>query len=251
MNSEILILVCFFACWGSFLNVVAYRLIRRQSLFLPRSYCPHCRRTVAWYDNIPLISWILLQGRCRWCRKPISYLYPFIELLSVVLFTLLWISPVSDYFLGYFIFISALVVTIRTDLESMLVSRFVTLYLAPIGALLAYLQLLPLSASQSILGSSVGYGMLALIAYLFEYATGREGMGQGDLDLLACIGGFIGPMGCWFTLLIASVSGAILGIIYLHTTKQARTTKIPFGPFLAVGALIYIFWQEEILYFFF
>ena len=192
-----------------------------------------------------------LQGRCRWCRKPISYLYPFIELLSVVLFTLLWISPVSDYFLGYFIFISALVVTIRTDLESMLVSRFVTLYLAPIGALLAYLQLLPLSASQSILGSSVGYGMLALIAYLFEYATGREGMGQGDLDLLACIGGFIGPMGCWFTLLIASVSGACLGMVYLHTTKQARTTKIPFGPFLACGALIYLFWQEEILYFFF
>ena len=241
-------LIPLFLCWGSFLNALAYRLLHNVSIIYPRSYCPHCRHTLAWYDLIPVISWVILKGSCRYCHKSISWLYPFIELFTVCALSvaLLYIPP--HYFFGYFIFFSALIISIRTDLDEMLISRYATLFLIPVGCALSWLELLPISLTQSILGAIIGYGLLYAIASIFYRSTKKEGLGQGDMDLLGFIGAFTGIYGCWISLLLASVLGSLIGIIYLSITKQnTQYTRIPFGPFLALGAMGFVLFRPWIL----
>ncbi len=230
--------------WGSFLNVIGYRLIHWQSIIYPGSYCPACKHSLAWYDNIPLLSFIMLCGTCRYCKKPISWLYPFIELITLILMLALFARLDSHYWLAYFVFFSALIVTIRSDLESMLISRFATIFLIPAGFLFATLGCLPITLSQSIFGSIFGYAVLLGSAKLFAWVTGKQGMGQGDLELLAFIGAFIGPWGCWITLMLASTIGALGGIAYIVLSKKQSSIKIPFGPFLALGAIVFVLYQE-------
>lgn len=249
MVDQLLNLFPFFLCWGSFLNVLGFRLIRDQDVVWSRSCCPHCNHMIAWYDNIPVISYLMLHGQCRTCRAPISFLYPFIELLTLVTLSALYSSVPSTYFFSYFVLISALIVTIRSDLETMLISRYVTLFLIPFGLLFSALGLLPITLTESITGSLVGFGGLFLIAYTFFRLTGKHGLGQGDIDLLALIGSFTGIIGCWATILIGSVTGSILGIIYMRGIQSPTPIKIPFGPFLALGAICYVFWQEAITHF--
>ena len=238
------LLVPFFLCWGSFLNVLAYRLIEEKNLFKP-SACPSCNIPIRWYDNIPIVSWLLLHGSCRSCKKPISWLYPFIEFLTAFLFTVLYIT--NDHFLGYAFFFSALIVTVRSDLESMLVSRYMTLALIPFGIAFSFLDIIPIFPLDSVFGALFGYGFLWIIARSFAYFAKREGMGQGDLDLIAFIGSFTGIVGVWSSLLLGSVLGSMCGILYLlYIGKMARHTKIPFGPFLAISAMLYVFFQELI-----
>lgn len=148
------------------------------------------------------------------------------------------------YWPAYALFFSALIVTIRTDLETMLISRYVTLALVPIGVLLSLFNLLPISLYTSIFGALFGYYLMWSIRALFKLLTGKIGIGQGDLDLMALIGSFTGALGCWITLSIGSVVGALLGSIYLTATKQSTTRPLPFGPFLALSACIYIFAQH-------
>jgi len=237
----LLILFVMCACWGSFLNVLAHRLIIGSSLFRKRSHCPSCKHTIAWYDLFPIFSWFILKGSCRNCRKAISMLYPFIELLSAIILTALAFFTPPHYFLAYFLFFSALIVTIRTDLEFMLISRVMTLYLVPLGWLLCGFGFLPLSFGQSILGSLGGYFFLYAVSRIFWFVTRKDGMGQGDLDLLALVGAFTGPVGCWTTLLIGSILGSGIGIAYLLAYKPSEPLKIPFGPFLAIGAMTHVF----------
>ena len=194
---------------------------------------------MCWYDNIPLLSYFLLGGKCRYCKKPISYLYPLIEFVTAAsLYAIVvWIDPY--YWLAYFFFFSALIVTIRTDLEQMLISRYATLLLIPFGWILSAIDWLPISLYESVLGSIIGYAILYVIAVTFKAITKKEGMGQGDLELLAFIGSFTGPASCIMTLFIGSTLGAVIGIAYMAIFKQNRATMIPFGPFLALGAMVY------------
>ncbi len=231
--------------WGSFLNVVAYRLINEKSIVAPRSFCPHCKTTIAWYDNIPIVSWLLLRARCRHCKKAISALYPFIELLTAAAFILLY-NFEPTYFLAYALFFSALIVTIRTDLEYMLISRMVTLALLPIGWLLSYFHLLPIDLTQSLIGSLLGFFSLFFIAQIFYLLTKKHGIGEGDFDLLALIGAFTGARGVFFTLLIGSWIGSIISIAYIIIARKNAQAKIPFGPFLALGAMSYVLWHDLI-----
>lgn len=157
--------------------------------------------------------------------------------------SLLYLNVNHHYFFGYFFFFSALIVTIRSDFETMLISRFATLFLIPISLLLCYANLLPLEVYDSIIGILFGYLLLALIRSIFFMLTGKEGMGQGDLDLLAFIGSCAGIMGCWAALLVGSIAGSIFGISYSLITNNKQSLKIPFGPFLAFGAIAYILWQ--------
>lgn len=237
----LLILFAVCACWGSFLNVLAHRLIIGSSLFRRRSQCPSCTHTIAWYDLFPIFSWIFLRGLCRNCHKPISILYPVVELLSATSLTSLAFFIPLHYFLAYFLFFSALIVTIRTDLEFMLISRVMTLYLVPAGLLLSTFGFLPLTLSESAIGSLGGYFFLYAVSRIFWFITHKDGMGDGDLDLLALIGAFTGPMGCWTTLLIGSILGSGIGIAYLLAYKPSEPLKIPFGPFLAIGAMTHVF----------
>lgn len=235
--------------WGSFLNVAAYRLIRGYNLIGPRSFCPHCTHKLSWYDTIPLLSFLLLKGRCRYCTYPISWLYPFIELLTAIIFTTLLVRIPSSYWLGYGIFFSALIITIRTDIETMLISRYVTLFLIPMGWLLAVFGLLPISLMQSVYGTLLGYFFLFFIAKTYFLYAKQEGMGQGDIELLAFIGAFTGIFGCWATLIIASVLGSCWAWVLMLYFKQGKKVKIPFGPFLAGGAILFVLFQHYFLSF--
>ncbi len=247
MIPSMILLFILFLCWGSFLNVAGYRIIRGYS-FAKRSFCPHCRHPLAWYDMIPVVSYIVLWGRCRNCRNVISVLYPFIELLTAILLSLIVLTIDQRYWLGYGLFFSALIVTIRSDFEKMLISRYMTWGMIPIGLALSFFELLPLTFTDSIQGALFGYVVLWAIARLFYLIRNIEGMGEGDIDLLAMIGAFTGITGAWTALLLGSFLGVIASLIEMIFSKRAHI-KIAFGPWLCAGAMIYVFYQEQILAF--
>lgn len=211
-----------------------------------RSRCPHCATTIAWYDLIPVLSWLLLNGRCRTCHQPISSLYPLTELLTALIGTYAYFALPPTYWLGYGLFFSALIVSVRSDLECMLISRLATIYLVPIAFFLSPYNLLPISLTHSVFGALVGYGALWLVATLFTRFTGKQGMGLGDLDLLCFIGAFTGPIGVWISILVGSLTGSGIGLCYLLAQSRAFNTKIPFGPFLALGATLFVFFAPEL-----
>jgi leader peptidase (prepilin peptidase)/N-methyltransferase len=204
-----------------------------------------------WYDNIPVISWLLLGGKCRNCRQPISLFYPCIEIFTAITLSLLYITIPAHYFFAYFIFFSALIVTIRSDLETMLISRFVTIFLVPLGCLFSACDLLPLSLRESIYGALFGYLFLFSINYVFKYLRNQDGIGEGDFDLMLFIGSFTGMLGCWMSITLGSMIGSLYGIstiLLSHNKTSFHNTKIPFGPFLALGALLFVLAQKQILF---
>ncbi len=216
----------------------AYRICTGNSLWRVRSFCPNCNINLAWYDLIPVISWIFLLSKCRNCSKKISFLYPFIEILSVIIFYLGTIFIPVDFWLCYFIFFSCLLVTIRTDLEFLLISSLLTLYLAPLAWVLSFLDLSGITFFESVLGFFLGYFSLYIVKQLFFKLKNIEGVGQGDLELLAFIGAFLGPLGVLLSSLIGSSLGSLLGIGLIIFKKADRATHLPFGAFLAIGGLV-------------
>lgn len=251
----VLFLICLIsllACWGSFLNFLAYRLVHDVSFAEPRSICPHCHYQIAWFDLIPIFSWLNLHGICRNCTQPISKLYPAIELATILTGSALVYFCSPQDWLAYFILISALLITIRTDLQTMLISRLTTLFLIPVPIVLSLAKfnhqpLLPITITQVIAGAFLGYFMLFLINKVAWLITKQDGLGQGDIDLLATIGAFTGIYGAWLSLMIGSILGSIIGVFLIYTGKSKLQTKIPFGPFLAIGAIIYILFQNQLL----
>lgn len=248
-----MLLFIFFLCWGSLLNVIAHRLVSACSFVTGRSRCPACSHVLSWYDLVPLVSWVLLRGQCRHCHAPISWLYPTIELFTATTLTSLYYHVPSVYFPLYAFFISALIITIRSDIETMLISRFVTIFLIPIGFLASTCGLLPIALVDSIGGALIGSGFLWIIATIFCTIRGKEGIGQGDIDLLAFIGSFLGVIGCWLALCIGALMGACVGILHtiLHKKTYDLTIRIPFGPFLALGAIIVIFFHDKLIQYWF
>lgn len=239
-----------FLAWGSHLNSLGYRLLNLEHFFKARSFCPSCKNMIAWYDNIPVLSWLYLRAQCRACKEQISWLYPFVEISTTGLLFYLWQTTPSHYFPAYFIFFSALIVTIRTDFDEMLISRFMTIYLIPVGLLATMTNLLPLSPTLSIVGAIFGYFILWSAKKISLHITKQDGLGQGDLELLAFIGAFTGPLGCWVALLVGSISGTLVSLIYMAIT-QTRVEKIPFGPYLSFGAMIFVLFQQFFIQYFF
>lgn len=232
-----------FLAIGSYLNSLAYRLLNLEHFWVTRSFCPSCKQTIAWYDNIPVVSWLILQAQCRCCKQKISWLYPLIEILTTCAFMLLWQTVPAYYFPAYFLFFIALIITIRTDFDQMLISRFATLYLIPCGLLATCMHRLPLTPVASILGIVFGYGLLWLVKKISYYMTGQDGLGQGDLELLSFIGAFTGPLGCWISLLIGSIAGTVITTTYTTTTKQ-KIKMIPLGAYLSFGAMAFVLNQD-------
>ena len=237
----------FLLCWGSFLNALAYRLVHSNiPLTARRSHCPHCHQPIRWYDLIPVFSYIILRGRCRTCHARISPLYPLIEVGTVLV-----LYPIFSHFApaawcSYWLLFSALIINIRTDLETYLLSLYSTLYLIPVGWLLAALGYAATSLSLSLLGTAAGYGLLWGVNWLYFRATGRTGLGAGDAYLLALIGAFTGPLSVWFSLMIAASLGTVVGLALITTGRYHRHSALPFGPFLALGAIIFSYYQPLI-----
>lgn len=195
-----------------------------------------------------------LWGYSRWltrgvypvCHPAISFL---ISLFSILALLSLFISN-SPFFLAYLFFFSALIITIFTDARTLLISRMVTLYAMPLGWLLSNLQLLPISPLESIGGSLSGLLILLFVRILSRKLLGKDGLGQGDVDLLCFIGAFTGPGGCWITLMTGSLLGSFLGVLYFIIARGKRDILLPFGLFLGMGAILYILFQEKLTAFF-
>lgn len=244
---ENIFLSIIFFCWGSFLNSLAYRLVVQNSLSKFRSACVLCKQIIKWYDLIPVFSWIILKGKCRNCVKPISLLYPLIEIITLIIFTTGYFYLNSQYYFASFIFFSALIVTIRTDFEFMLISRFASLYLVPVGIFLSSLNLTWVSAKESIFASLSAYVFMFLINYIFKFIRKKDGIGEGDFELLAMIGSFIGFKGFWISLTLGSFFATIFGLLCQIFFKGKPNDKAPFGPWLALGAILFVFYNEKFL----
>lgn len=236
------------SCIGSFLNVGIYRLPLGLSIVFPaRSFCPHCQAPIRAYDNIPLLSYFFLAGKCRDCGGKISGRYPLVEALTGgIALALFWQYGFSSAFFSLFLLSSALIVITFIDLDHRIIPDVISLPGVVIGFLLAVF-LPSVTIKESLIGIIAGGGSLYLVAFLYEKLAKREGMGGGDIKLLAMIGAWLGWKAIPFTLFFASLSGTLIGGGAMLLYKQGRHYAIPFGPFLAFSALIYIFFGPGII----
>jgi len=233
---------------GSFLNVCICRLPEGKSIVSPPSACPKCGHQIRWYENIPIISFLVLRAKCRSCSLPISWRYPLVEALNGLLTLLLFLKfGVSLSFLALFIFCSSLVVITFIDLDHQIIPDEISLPGIVIGFLFAIF--LPWNGwFNSLLGILLGGGSLFLVAWGYEKLTGKEGMGGGDIKLLAMMGAFLGWRSVLFIIFAASLIGSVIGITAMLVQKKDGKLAIPFGPFLAFGAILYIFYGRQIIF---
>jgi len=232
---------------GSFLNVCIFRLPAKESIIKPPSQCPYCHHSIRYYDNIPIISFVVLGGRCRDCRSRISWRYPLVELITAVFSLLLFLKfGLSLNFFTFFIFTAVLIIITFIDLDHQIIPDILTLPGIPIFFLAAVF-LVKVPWLEALLGLLIGGGVLYMIALSYELISKREGMGGGDIKLLAMIGGFLGWKSLIFVLLFSSFSGAIIGIAAMIINKQDMKYAIPFGPFLSAAAVAYVFWGNAFM----
>lgn len=237
----------FGAAVGSFLNVCIYRLPRDKSIVFPPSACPACGSRIAPRDNIPILGWLLLGGRCRSCRCRISWQYPAVELLNGLLTLALFFKfELSPAFFILFLFCSALVVVTFIDLEHQIIPDGISLPGIVAGFAASFF--LPwLGWLDSLIGIVAGGGSLLVVAYGYHLLTGKEGMGGGDIKLLAMMGAFLGWKSIPFIIFSSSLVGSVVGVSLMAVRKKDSQLPIPFGPFLAFGAVLYIFFGRELI----
>jgi leader peptidase (prepilin peptidase)/N-methyltransferase len=238
-------------CIGSFLNVCIYRLPRENiSVNHPkRSMCPQCSTQLHYWENIPLISYVFLMGKCRTCKSPIPIRYPVVELISAF-FALATSLKYGWTFSGliYYMLLSSLVVITFVDLDYQIIPNIISLPGIVLGFLASFF-LPEISYTDSLMGILVGGGLFYSIAYIFMVIRGIEGMGMGDMKLLAMLGAFLGLKGVVFIIFISSVLGTITGImVMVHTRSFSFKLKIPYGPFLSIAAMVYIFWGKFLIF---
>jgi len=257
---------------GSFLNVVIYRLPKMMenewqqeykayflsgsataaapakfNLAVPRSACPRCNAPVSAHDNIPVFSWLLLKGKCRSCRAPISIRYPVVEALTAVL------SALVAWKLGFGLAAAVLIVTTWTlialtfiDIDKMLLPDQLTLPLLWLALLFSLSSSAFVNPGQAIVGAAAGYLSLWSVYWLFKLLTGKEGMGYGDFKLLAVFGALLGWQQLPLIILLSSCVGAVVGVILLSVQGKNKATPIPFGPYIAAAGWIALLWGEQI-----
>ncbi|MFH1727003.1 MAG: prepilin peptidase [Pseudomonadota bacterium] len=239
----------FGACIGSFLNVVIYRLPVDESIAHPPSHCFTCGSRVKPYENIPMLSYVFLKGRCGRCKSIISPRYFFVELITACLAMLVF------HFYGYtystpiyFAFIAALIIVTFIDIDHRIIPDSISIGGTIFGIILAFF-FNHITFLESFIGASFGFIFLALIAFGYLFITGREGMGGGDIKLIAMIGAFLGIKGVLYVILISSVLGVIYGLSIMLIKKEGMKYQMPYGPFLAIGALIISFTGADLLFF--
>ena len=239
-------------CVGSFLNVVIYRVPLGESIVTPRSRCPQCQKPIVWYDNIPLLSCLFLKGKCRHCHRAIPFRYFLVELSTLFLSLATYAHFLNIYFyLLYFcLLVAPLVAVIFIDLSHRIIPDSISLPGIVVGVLVHYLDTHPFYSKeallQSFLGILVGGGFLFLVAFAYERIKKREGLGGGDVKLAAMLGAFFGWQAVLMILLIASISGSIIGLVVVFLKKDWGYA-IPFGPFFALAAYIQLFLGQPLL----
>ncbi len=271
------------SCVGSFLNVCIYRIPLDQSVAWPASHCMRCGHRLAWWQNLPVVSYFLLRGKCHYCKAPFSFRYALVELLTAMLFVLpllalppdiVTVAPVPEGFVRsapppplfgmarlatpalipvVWVFLSGLVIATFVDFDHFIIPDSVSL--GGIAAGLALSALVPAMHGQaawhrglvaSLLGAAAGSGTLLLVAWLGRIAFRKEAMGLGDVKFLGAIGAFWGWKAVFFTLVMGAFAGSVVGIALLALGKGKLGSRIPFGPYLALGAFVWLFWGPSL-----
>jgi leader peptidase (prepilin peptidase)/N-methyltransferase len=252
------------ACVGSYLNVCIYRIPKRLSTVAPRSFCPKCGTTIPWYYNIPLVSFLGLGGKCAYCRSAISARYFTVELITAWLFLLAWFKfdltmgprllglvPVTELMLVpiYWLMIGGLMLGTFVDFEHMIIPDRVTLGGIAAGLLISLA--VPALQSQtshlqgllsSVVGAATGWGILWSVGALGTYVLKKDAMGFGDVKLMGAIGAFFGWHAVLFTLMAASLFGTLVSIVLVAMGRREMKGRIPFGPYIALAALVWMYW---------
>jgi leader peptidase (prepilin peptidase)/N-methyltransferase len=232
--------------FGSFFNVVIYRLPRGQSLWWPSSRCPRCGKPVRAIDNIPVVSWLLLRGRCRDCGNPISIQYPIVEAVTAaVFFVIAWVTPAEPVLVSRLVLASALIVLFAIDLELQILPNAITLPGIVIGFAFSFVT--PTGWLNSLIGIALGGGLLYAIAGAYYLWRRQEGMGMGDVKMLAMIGAFLGWQAVILTLILSSFAGAIVGVGMMAADRGDMKVALPFGTFLALGALAAMLFGDALI----
>ena len=238
-------------CVGSFLNVCIYRIPEGKSVVRPGSACPACKTAIRWYDNIPVLSYLILRAQCRSCGEKVSVRYPSIELLTG-LFAIL-----SAYFFGFtanalvhFFFYSVLITISFIDIDHGIIPDVISLPGIPLFFALSFF-VSEISWSDAVLGILAGGGSLWLVAFLYLKLTGHDGMGMGDVKLLAMMGAFIGWQGVLFTIFFSSLTGTLIGFTLMVVQRGNMKMSIPYGPFLAAGGAAYTLFGPDLIHWYF
>ena len=235
--------------FGSFLNVVIGRLPEGLSVVSPGSRCPSCETPIKWYDNIPVLSYLLLMGKCRKCKTHISIRYPVVELLTMILF--LAVRMKFGWNLALFLrewpFILLLVAITFIDLDHRIIPDPLSLGGLVLGLATCWLSQDP-TPLQAVMGAAVGFGSFYALAWVYQVSTGRSGLGGGDIKLLAMLGAFVGPKGVFITVMVSSILGSVVGIVWalVNRRKNIMKVSIPYGPFLVIGSLFYFLLGEMV-----
>ncbi len=231
---------------GSFLNVVIYRFPRNESIVFPASHCPNCGTQLKVLDLMPIFSFILSKGRCRYCKEKISYQYPLVELLtSFFFFGLYYRYGISIYLFIYLILTTMLIVSSFIDLNYQIIPNKITYLGIMFGFIISFI-----FSHLTIKLSFLGIVLPALFLLLIIFIT-RGGMGMGDVKLVAMIGSFIGPLYTFFSIFIGAFLGSVVGLILIGMKLKDRKSRIAFGPFIAAGSLLMILYGEKIINWYF
>ena len=251
LNIQYFIVFMFGSCIGSFLNVCIYRIPNESmSIFFPiKSKCMSCKNDIRFYDNIPILSYFILRGKCRDCGTYISYRYPFIELITGLSGVAAFITYGSGIeFVIYFTLIASLIVITFIDIDHFIIPDIISLPGIIFGFISSFF-LYDINWTESLSGILVGGGILFIIGEIYFRIKKIEGMGGGDVKLLAMLGAFFGIKGIIFIIFISSAMGTLAGIFsFIFSEQKIFSLKIPFGPFLSLAAIIYLFWGNKIIY---
>lgn len=240
--------------FGSFLNVVICRVPENKSIISPPSHCPLCQHKLDIWENIPVVSYIILLGKCRECKAPISIQYPLVELITGIFFTVVaWRFQFTVAALVFILFTAILIALSVIDFKTRLLPDVITLPSAVLAILLSFATLHPavgphwgITPLKALGGILAGAGPLAVIAFVYYKITGREGLGMGDIKLMILVGALLGPWNAFLTLFIGAITGTIAGLPTVMFNKEGRMTEIPFGPFLSAGAWIAALWGIDL-----
>jgi leader peptidase (prepilin peptidase) / N-methyltransferase len=253
---------------GSFLNVCIVRIPGRKSIVLPASACPKCGAAIKPWDNIPVLSWLLLRGKCRACKTPISWMYPVVELLTGALFLGCYLAfGLTTEALKWAIFSALMVVLVFTDMRERILPDVIN-YSGFVAGLLLSLVTRPsdgialwlahrvfdfppptpvISLADALLGAAFGSGLLWLVAEVYFRLRGREGMGLGDVKMMLMAGAFLGPQRTLLTILAGSVLGSVLGLAFMLAKRKGSDYELPFGTFLGMAAMLVMFFGTPLL----
>jgi leader peptidase (prepilin peptidase) / N-methyltransferase len=250
-----LLVFAFGSVIGSFLNVCIYRIPRDLSVVFPSSRCTSCNNPVRPWDNIPIFSYFILKGKCRYCKERFSARYPLVEALNAFIYVAIlwrygweWNTPI------YFVLVSSLIVITFIDIDFQIIPDRITLTGIPLGLICGsfilpdpFLRASDLGFKSSIIGAVSGFAFYYMVAFLSLKILKKEGMGGGDIKLMAMVGAFMGWKAVILTTFLGSLSGSIIGLMFMIIKGKGRGTLIPFGPFLALGAAVTLFFGQEIL----